>query len=84
MSTTLLGVCAGALTTLSFVPQVVKCWRCRSVRDLSTLMLLTFITGVTLWMIYGIRTGSWPIVVANGTTLVLALALVVMKVVFRE
>ncbi len=48
MSTTLLGLCAGTLTTLSFVPQVVKCWRRRSAGDLSATMLLTFTGGVTL------------------------------------
>ena len=83
MSTTLLGLCAGTLTTLSFVPQVVKCWQRRSADDLSAVMLLTFTGGVTLWTIYGIMTGSWPIVAANGTTLVLAFTLIGMKIAFR-
>ena len=83
MSATLLGLCAGTLTTLSFVPQVVKCWRSRSADDLSATMLLTFTGGVTLWIIYGIMMGSWPIVVANGTTLLLAFTLIAMKIAFR-
>ena len=83
MSTTLLGLCAGTLTTLSFVPQVVKCWQRRSADDLSATMLLTFTAGVTLWTIYGITMGSWPIVAANGTTLLLAFTLIGMKVAFR-
>jgi MtN3 and saliva related transmembrane protein len=83
MSTTLLGLCAGTLTTLSFVPQVVKCWQRRSADELSAAMLLTFTAGVTLWTIYGIMMGSWPIVAANGTTLLLAFTLIGMKVVFR-
>ena len=83
MSTTLLGLCAGTLTTLSFVPQVVKCWQRRSAEDLSVTMLLTFTGGVTLWTVYGVMMGSWPIVVANGTTLLLAFTLIAMKVVFR-
>jgi MtN3 and saliva related transmembrane protein len=83
MSTTLLGYCAGTLTTLSFVPQVVKCWQRRSADDLSATMLLTFTVGVTLWTIYGIMMGSWPIIVANGTTLLLAFTLITMKVALR-
>ena len=83
MSTTLLGLCAGTLTTLSFVPQVVKCWRRRSADDLSAAMLLAFTAGVMLWTLYGIMMGSWPIVAANGTTLVLAFTLIAMKVFFH-
>jgi MtN3 and saliva related transmembrane protein len=83
MSITLLGLCAGTLTTLSFVPQVVKCWQRQSVADLSLGMLLTFTAGVTLWAIYGVMTGAWPIVAANAVTLLLALALLGMKARFR-
>ena len=83
MTTTLLGLCAGTLTTLSFVPQVVKCWRRRSADDLSAAMLLAFTAGVMLWTFYGIMMGSWPIVAANGTTLVLAFTLIGMKIAFR-
>jgi MtN3 and saliva related transmembrane protein len=83
MSITLLGLCAGTLTTLSFVPQVVKCWQRRCADDLSATMLLTFTGGVTLWTAYGVMMSSWPIVAANGTTLVLACTLIGMKFAFR-
>lgn len=79
-----LGLIAGTLTTLSFVPQVVRTWRTRSTRDLSLGMLIAFVIGVTLWLIYGLRIGERPIVVANAITLALALALLGMKIVFRD
>jgi MtN3 and saliva related transmembrane protein len=84
MSTTLIGLCAGTLTTLSFVPQVVKCWRRRSVADLSLTMLLTFAIGVALWDLYGFMTQALPIILANSVTLVLAVALIVMKASYEE
>ena len=75
----LLGVVAGTLTTISFVPQVVKTWRTRRADDVSLGMLLLFTAGVLLWMIYGLMTGAAPVIAANGVTVVLAIVMVVLK-----
>jgi MtN3 and saliva related transmembrane protein len=82
ISATAIGLCAGTLTTLSFVPQVMRCWRRRSVDDLSLAMLLAFTTGVGLWDVYGILLRAWPIIITNSITFVLATLLVGMKVLF--
>ncbi len=66
-----LGSVAGILTTLAFVPQVVKTWKTRSAKDLSLAMILTFWLGILLWLIYGIYIRAMPIIVANAVTLVL-------------
>lgn len=76
---TLLGIVAGSLTTLAFIPQVIRTWRTRSTHDISLGMFLLFSTGLVLWLIYGAWIGSWPIIVANTVTLVLALTIVVLK-----
>jgi MtN3 and saliva related transmembrane protein len=65
------GLVAGALTTASFVPQVIKTWRTRSARDFSLPMLLLFTIGVALWLVYGVMIGSRPVIVPNVITLVL-------------
>lgn len=75
-----LGLAAGALTTASFVPQLVKVWRTKSAEDISMGMFATFCVGVALWLIYGITVRDVAIVAANGVTLVLALAIVVLKI----
>lgn len=77
--TSLLGFIAGALTTISFVPQVVHAWRSKSCDDLSWGMLLTFSGGVVLWLVYGIRLRAMPIIVANAVTLALLLAIMTLK-----
>lgn len=82
ITSTAVGLCAGTLTTLSFIPQVVRCWRRRSVADLSLAMLLAFTTGVGLWDVYGLMMRAWPIILTNSITLVLALVLVAMKMRF--
>lgn len=79
----ILGFIAGALTTLSFVPQVHKAWRTRRCEDLSYGMLLTFGCGVVLWLIYGLLLRAAPIIVANAVTLTLIVVLLVMKSRYR-
>jgi len=76
----LLGYSAAVLTTLAFVPQVVKTWRSKSAHDLSGLTLGAFSLGVFLWFVYGVALGAAPIIAANATTFILSLALVVLKV----
>ena len=79
---TLIGFAAGGLTTLSFIPQVVKTARTRSTRDLSGPMLLAFLVGLALWAYYGLQVGSVPIVSANVITIGLVGSILVMKVRF--
>jgi MtN3 and saliva related transmembrane protein len=79
-----LGVAAGTLTTLSFVPQVVRTWKTRSAEDVSVWMLLAFNGGITLWLTYGILTKKPSIIFANAITLALALTLLGMKLVFAS
>jgi MtN3 and saliva related transmembrane protein len=70
------------LTTLSWIPQVVRTWRTRPAGDLSLGMLSAFAAGVTLWLVYGVAIASAPVVIANVTTLILALLLIAMRIAF--
>lgn len=78
-----LGTLAGTLTTVSFVPQVLKIWKSKSAKDISFGMFLLFSAGILLWLVYGILIGAQPIIIANSVTLVLALAIVVMKIRYK-
>jgi len=75
----LVGSIAAFLTTIAFVPQVVKIWRSRSAADISLPMYVVFTLGVVFWLVYGILLGALPIIIANCVTLALALTIVVMK-----
>jgi MtN3 and saliva related transmembrane protein len=77
--TNLLGFTAASLTTLAFLPQVIKIWRSRSTKDISLPMLITFIAGITLWLIYGLLVNAAPIYMANGITLILNLTILRFK-----
>ncbi|MBZ0092290.1 MAG: SemiSWEET transporter [Sulfuricellaceae bacterium] len=79
----LLGTSAGTLTTLAFLPQVLKTWKSKSAKDISSVMFLLFSLGVLLWLVYGFAIGALPIILANTVTLVLALAIIVMKIRYK-
>jgi MtN3 and saliva related transmembrane protein len=73
------GTVAGALTTVSFVPQVWRIWRRRSAADVSLGMLVLFTSGVVAWLGYGILIAATPVIAANAVTLVLVLCAIVLK-----
>lgn len=75
----LIGYVAAILTTLAFVPQAWQTWRTRNAAGISLGKYSLFCTGVALWLVYGVLLGAWPIILANAITLVLALAILVMK-----
>jgi MtN3 and saliva related transmembrane protein len=76
---TILGLAAGTLTTLSFVPQVIRTLRTRSARDFSKGWLALFGVGVAGWLVYGVLEGDLPITLTNATTLAFVIALVALK-----
>jgi MtN3 and saliva related transmembrane protein len=80
MSTELLvsGV-AATLTTAAFVPQALHILRHKETRAISLFMYVSFAAGVALWLLFGSLIGNWPIIISNAITLVLALAIVAMK-----
>jgi MtN3 and saliva related transmembrane protein len=83
-NTQILGLVAGACTTIAFLPQVIKTWKTRTAKDLSLGMFSFFCFGVLLWLIYGIMMRDIPVIVANLFTLVLASTLLYFKLSFKE
>ena len=75
----LTGYPAAALTTVAYVPQVVKAWRSGSTRDLSVATLAALTTGLALWLAYGIGRGDAPLIAANAVTLGLAGTVLALK-----
>jgi MtN3 and saliva related transmembrane protein len=73
------GYLGGTMTTVAFFPQVVKTLRTRDTRSISLGMYLLFTAGVFFWLVYGIRLGALPMILANGITLLLSFVLLVAK-----
>ncbi|MEL7476870.1 MAG: SemiSWEET transporter [Cyanobacteria bacterium J06555_12] len=77
-----LGLLAGALTTIAFLPQLIKTWQSQSAEDVSIGMFLLFGAGVVLWGVYGWEIHALPVILTNVVTFVLAAAILVLKIVF--
>lgn len=80
---TFIGLAAATLTTIAFLPQMFKTWRTKSAKDVSFVMLITFISGVSLWLIYGIYLQALPIILANAVTLIFNLIILWLKIKYR-
>jgi MtN3 and saliva related transmembrane protein len=74
-----IGGMAATLTTSAFIPQVWQVWRTRHTKDISLGMYIIFISGVLLWLAYGVMLQSWPIIIANTLTALLAGTVLAMK-----
>ena len=81
-ATDLIGALAACLTTLSFVPQAWLTFKTRNVSGVSLSMYSVFTVGVALWLAYGLLLGAWPVVIANAITLLLALSILAMKLIY--
>ena len=78
-----LGYFAGLLTTIAFIPQVVKVWTSKSTSDISLIMFVVFTFGVLLWLIYGVIINDHSLVVTNLVTFSLSLSILVAKILYK-
>lgn len=76
----ILGLVAGSLTTLSFIPQVAKTVRTRSAHDFSYVMLVCFLAGLILWCAYGVVRDDPAIIIANAVMAVLLSCIIAVKI----
>jgi len=78
-----IGYIAGALTTISFVPQLLLTLRTQNTASLSLGMYAAFTLGVALWLGYGILMRDYALIVANALTLAMATSILAIKIVSR-
>ncbi len=79
-----IGLSAAVITTVSFLPQIVKAFRTKSVADFSWIMLIALSVGIALWFIYGIFKNDLAIMLANGVTLILVIILQILKLKYNR
>lgn len=79
----IVGFVAAILTTLAYLPQVIKTWKSKSAADLSLGLFSILTTGVFLWLVYGIMIGNGPIIASNVITLLLTGSMLYFKLRFK-
>lgn len=77
---TAIGLIAACCTTLSFIPQALKIIKSKNTQSISLSMYVLFVSGVTLWLIYGALIHDLPVIIANGITLVFAGSILYFKI----
>jgi MtN3 and saliva related transmembrane protein len=84
MNVDIFGYFAAILTTVAFLPQLIKTIRTKKADDVSLTTLIMFIIGVLSWIIYGYKISSTPILIANIITLILNLLILISKIYFSK
>ena len=80
----LIGLIAAVFTTSSFFPQVVKIWKTKQTKDISTTMYIAMMIGTCFWLTYGILINSFAIMVANIVSGLLVLFVLIFKLLNRN
>jgi MtN3 and saliva related transmembrane protein len=84
MNITYLGFLAGTVTSISVIPQIVKAYKSRHVRDISIWQPVLLNVGMCLWLTYGIVIGDIPLILANIFSIICNTMLIIMKLFFKE
>ena len=84
MNVDIFGYSAAILTTVAFLPQLIKTLKTKKADDVSLTTLIMFIIGVLSWIVYGYKISSIPILIANLITLILNLLILISKIYFSK
>jgi MtN3 and saliva related transmembrane protein len=75
----ILGFLAAILTTISFLPQVIKIYKSKETKSISLTMYVVLSLGILMWLIYGIHLKSMPMIIANTISFILTVYILFMK-----
>lgn len=78
------GIAGGIVSSVTFLPQVIKIWKTKSAKDLSMVTLFFLILNVSLWLTYGALIGDLPLMITNGIVLAMVLMMVYFKLTFKH
>ncbi len=79
----IIGLLAGTITSITFLPQVIRIWKTRSAKDLSMLMLTLLIIGTSLWFSYGLMMKDIAIIYTNSMVLAMSLVMMFFKLKYK-
>jgi MtN3 and saliva related transmembrane protein len=79
----ILGLAAGTITSITFLPQVVRIWRTRSAKDVSLSMLLLLLLGTSMWLAYGLFRNDAAIIYTNSMVLAMGVVMLFFKMKFK-
>jgi len=84
MNENILGIAAGILTSVSMIPQLIKVIKEKDVKDISLVMLLILISGLSLWIWYGIKKDELPIILSNSFAVLVNISLLGCYMIYKK
>lgn len=84
MNENVLGIIAGVLTSVSMIPQLIKVIREKNVEEISLLMLLVLISGLSLWVWYGFMKDELPIILSNLFAVLVNISLLICYFIYSK
>jgi MtN3 and saliva related transmembrane protein len=78
----ILGLIAGTITSVGFLPQIIKGYKTKKLEDVSNYMPIILAIGMTLWMIYGLLMNAIAVIVANIIGVSCNLIIIIMKKIY--
>ncbi len=82
--TQIIGLTAGVLTASSLFPQLIKTIKEKKAEDISLVMLLILLSGICLWIVYGIKRDDFPIIATNSFSLLLNIIMIVLRIKYKR
>ena len=79
----ILGYAAGALTSFTFLPQVLKTWKEKSAKDVALNMFIIAFVNEIMWLVYGIMINNWIIIATNAVMLAMSGIMIVLKLKYK-
>jgi len=76
---TIIGLVAAALSTTSLLPQLIRVWKTKSVKDLSAVMCGIMCTSVILWLTYGVLASDIPLMASNAMVFAQTVGILTLK-----
>ncbi len=62
----IIGYLAGFFIIISFIPQILKSYKTKSVKDLSIWMIIAVLIATILWIVYGFLVNVKPVIIVNS------------------
>ena len=84
MDIEVLGLIAGGITSIAMIPQLIKVITEKNAEDISVAMLLVLITGLSLWVWYGILQNELPIILSNSFSVLVNITLLICCMMFKK
>jgi MtN3 and saliva related transmembrane protein len=75
-----IGIVAGILTSVSMLPQLIKILKEKDAQNVSIVMIIVLICGLSVWIVYGVMREDWPLIVTNSFSVLVNTLILIFRI----